>query len=87
MPVLDTISFRSGKVVVYKSGALIPLPSPNVIMGCTTELASEVMDLSPSQMAPLPKWLRGDHHRGGGACGLVGWTGLVSRTDPTHAWR
>ena len=33
MPVLDTISFRSGKVVVYKSGALIPLPSPNVIMG------------------------------------------------------
>ena len=33
MPVLDTISFRSGKVVLYKSGALIPLPSPNVIMG------------------------------------------------------
>ena len=33
MPVLDTISFRNGKVVVYKSGALIPLPSPNVIMG------------------------------------------------------
>jgi|SRR5208283_4586243 len=30
---LDTISFRNGKVVVYKSGALIPLPSPNVIMG------------------------------------------------------
>ncbi len=33
MPVLDTISFRNGKVVVYKSGALIPLPSPNVILG------------------------------------------------------
>ena len=33
MPVLDTISFRNGKVVVYKSGALIPLPSPNLIMG------------------------------------------------------
>lgn len=30
---LDTISLRNGKVVVYKSGALIPLPSPNVIMG------------------------------------------------------
>ena len=30
---LDTISFRNGKVVVYKSGALIPLPSPNVIRG------------------------------------------------------
>ena len=30
---LDTISFRNGKVVVYKSGALIPLPSPNAIMG------------------------------------------------------
>jgi hypothetical protein len=30
---LDTISFRNAKVVVYKSGALIPLPSPNVIMG------------------------------------------------------
>jgi hypothetical protein len=30
---LDTISLRNGKVVVYKSGALISLPSPNVIMG------------------------------------------------------
>ena len=30
---LDTIGFRNGKVVVYKSGALIPLQSPNVIMG------------------------------------------------------
>ncbi|MCX6923391.1 MAG: hypothetical protein NT154_09315 [Verrucomicrobia bacterium] len=30
---LDTINFRNGRVVVYKSGALIPLPSPNVIMG------------------------------------------------------
>ena len=30
---LDTITLRNGKVVVYKSGALIPLPSPNVIMG------------------------------------------------------
>jgi hypothetical protein len=30
---LDTISLRNGKVVVYKSGALIPLQSPNVIMG------------------------------------------------------
>jgi hypothetical protein len=30
---LDTISFRNGKVVVYKSGALIPLQSPNVIIG------------------------------------------------------
>ena len=30
---LDTISFRNGKVVVYKSGALIPLQSPIVIMG------------------------------------------------------
>ena len=33
MPGLDTISFRNGKVVVYKSGALIPLSSPNIIMG------------------------------------------------------
>jgi len=33
MPVQDTISFRDGKVVVYKSGALIPVPSPNVIIG------------------------------------------------------
>ncbi len=30
---LDTISFRNGKVVVYKAGALIPLQSANVIMG------------------------------------------------------
>ena len=30
---LDTISFRNGRVVVYKAGALIPLQSPNVIMG------------------------------------------------------
>jgi len=30
---LDTIRFSNGKVVVYKSGALIPLQSPNVIMG------------------------------------------------------
>jgi hypothetical protein len=30
---LDTITLRNGKVVVYKSGALIPLLSPNVIMG------------------------------------------------------
>jgi Domain of unknown function (DUF6799) len=30
---LDTISFRNGRVVVYKSGALIPLQSPNLIIG------------------------------------------------------
>ena len=30
---LDTISFRKGKVIVHKSGAVIPLASPNVIMG------------------------------------------------------
>jgi hypothetical protein len=30
---LDTISFRNGKVVVYKTGAVIPLQSPGVIMG------------------------------------------------------
>ena len=30
---LDTITLCNGKVVVYKSGVLIPLPSPNVIMG------------------------------------------------------
>jgi len=30
---LDTITLRNGKVVVYKSGVLIPLPTPNVIMG------------------------------------------------------
>jgi hypothetical protein len=30
---LDTISFRNGKVVVYKTGAVIPLQSPAVIMG------------------------------------------------------
>jgi hypothetical protein len=29
----DTISFRDGKAVVYKCGALIPLQSPNVIIG------------------------------------------------------
>ena len=34
---LDTISFRNGKVVVYTSGALIPLPSPNVIMAMYDE--------------------------------------------------
>ena len=33
MKSLDTISFHNGKVVVYKSGALIPLQSPTVIMG------------------------------------------------------
>jgi hypothetical protein len=30
---LDTISFRNGKVVVYKTGAVIPLQSRDVIMG------------------------------------------------------
>jgi hypothetical protein len=30
---LDTIRFSDGKVVVYKSGALIPLRTPNVIIG------------------------------------------------------
>jgi hypothetical protein len=30
---LDTIRFSNGKVVVYKSGALIPLRAPNIIMG------------------------------------------------------
>jgi hypothetical protein len=30
---LDTISFRSGNAVVYKTGAVIPLQSPSVIMG------------------------------------------------------
>jgi hypothetical protein len=30
---LDTISFSNGRVVVYKSGALIPLQSPVVTMG------------------------------------------------------
>jgi hypothetical protein len=30
---LDTISFRDGRVVVYKAGSLIPLQSPIVIMG------------------------------------------------------
>ena len=33
LPTLDTIRFSNGKVVVYKSGALIPLQSPNVIIG------------------------------------------------------
>jgi hypothetical protein len=30
---LDTIRFSNGKVVVYKAGSLLPLSSPNVIMG------------------------------------------------------
>jgi hypothetical protein len=30
---LDTIRFINGKVIVYKSGALIPLQTPNVIIG------------------------------------------------------
>ncbi len=33
LPTLDTIRFSNGKVVLYKSGVLIPLQSPNVIMG------------------------------------------------------
>ena len=33
LPGLDTISFRDGKVFVYKNGAVIPLQSPTVIMG------------------------------------------------------
>src|SRR6266404_3603784 len=40
-PVLDTISFRNGKVVVYKSGALIPLPSPNVILGTAERICND----------------------------------------------
>ena len=33
---LDTISFRNGRVVVYKAGALIPLQSLTSSWGCTT---------------------------------------------------